>query len=188
MTKKNAQKLNKLMCDLNPGRELYQKAVMANIDGRKMQCMYLSHCIIGLYDRNDLIETVENPEAEKLIQRYLTTKFPESYDVISFSVDDIKAAQKQWSENRMVTDPKQCVINLNGKLFDAEWVLFILEVLKNRDGRFSWLSISAVNKADYIGTDNGISVLCPMSRSLADRAIKVPVNIIDEVRRSVGDY
>lgn len=187
MTKKNAQKLNKLMCDLNPGRELYQKAIMANIDGRKMQCMYLSHCIIGLYDRNDLIETVENPEAEKLIQRYLTTKLPDEYDQISFSVDDIKAAQKQWNENRMLTDPKQCVINLNGKPFNAEWVLFVLEVLKNRDSRVSWLS-TTVNKADYIETDSGVALLCPMCMSLENLAIYVPVNIIDKVRRNVGDY
>lgn len=184
ITKRIANRLNKLMCDLNPVNELWQKAVMANIDGRQMQCMFFGSFIIGLYDKSELIETHESSDAEKGIQKYLTTKLPEAYNQISFSLDDIKAAQEAWKNREQVAGkPKTPIVQLGGKFFNAELVQLILETLTNRDGQFAWCqTVESVHRMDYIETDNGIAVLCPQHKSVASWAINVPVDIMDEVR------
>ena len=188
ITKRVAQKLNKLMCQLNPGNELYHKAVMANIDGRQMQCMYLNFFIIGLYEPSEFIETSNDLDVANIVETYLTSKLPDEYDQISFDVEDIKAAINEYKERRTANMPLSCAVELNRKFYDAEYVLDILDVLTKRGGKLWWCQTTDIRRADYIETDNGIAVLCPLHKSVENRAINVPVNIIDEVRRSVGDY
>ena len=183
ITKKNAQKLNKLMCKLNPGKELYHKAVMANIDGREMQSMYLNFFIIGLYERNEFIETSNDLDVANIVETYLTSKLPDEYDQISFDVEDIKAAINEYKERRTANMPLSCAVELNRKFYDAEYVLDILDVLTKRGGKLWWCQTTDIRRADYIETDNGIAVFCPMSQGAGDRAIHIPTKIIDEVRK-----
>lgn len=184
MTKKNAQKLNRLMCNMNPGHECRQKAIITDIDGRKMQCMFFDCFIIGLYEPSEYIETAESPKLDAMIKKYLTTKLPDEYDQISFRLDDIVKAQDEYkNRERTVSDPKKLIVWLHRKLFDAEWVRLILKTLKTRDEIFWWCSTPEYSQPDYIASEKGIALLCPARRDLEDSAVRVPVEIICKVRK-----
>lgn len=180
--KRTAQRLNKLIKSMNPGKERYQKAAMANIDGREMQCFYMQYYAIGLYEPNEFVEILDDPDLIKAFQRNLTTQTPEKYTQIYFNVEDVKAAVEGYKERRTKDVPKSCIIELNNKYYDAQYVLDVISILSMTDGLFYWCQTPAWNHCDYIYSSDGVAVICPRHLGVRGHAVHIPVEIIDEVK------
>ena len=138
-------------------QEKFQKGFFEEIDGAKKQC-----CIIDGYyafafnDELDIPMLAENEKAQFTLKNVL----PEykDFEVIDFDIAEIKTTLKLHKAKK---DKNDCVIELNGKYYNAEYFINVVDGL---GGNVKLYQNSNKMEVDICTSENGLAVLCPMRK------------------------
>lgn len=177
--KQTASLINRWMLE-DGQRDRFHAGCMGMVNGEELQlCMFCSVCMVGLREKNDLVNMTDDETVGADLAKIMTTfQNKPGQILVTFNPSDVVAAIKMTMANgrkrgkRTMYEP----IKIAGTCYYAQYVNDLLKIIGDQNMR--WYQDKNPLRGAYIETDKGIAILCPV-KPLPDAK---PVEIECEVK------
>lgn len=183
--KQTASLINRWMLE-DGQRDRFHAGCMGMVNGEELQlCMFCSVCMVGLREKNDLVNMTDDESVGADLAKIMTTfQNKPGQILVTFNPSDVVAAAKMIKANGRKVGKKTLVgertlydpIKIAGTCYRAQYVNDLLKIIGDQNMR--WYQDKNPLRGAYIETDKGIAILCPV-KPLPDAK---PVEIECEVK------
>lgn len=183
--KQTAALINRWMLE-DGQRDRFHAGCMGMVNGEELQlCMFCSVCMVGLREKNDLVNMTDDETVGADLAKIMTTfQNKPGQNLVTFNSSDVVAAAKMIQANGRKVGKKTLVgertlydpIKIAGTCYRAQYVNDLLKIIGDQNMR--WYQDKNPLRGAYIETDKGIAILCPV-KPLPDAK---PVEIECEVK------
>ena len=169
--KQTAALINRWMLE-DGQRDRFHAGCMGMVNGEELQlCMFCSVCMVGLREKNDLVNMTDDETVGSDLAKIMTT-FQNKPGQNLVKANRRKVGKKTLVGERTLYDP----IKIAGTCYRAQYVNDLLKIIGDQNMR--WYQDKNPLRGAYIETDKGIAILCPV-KPLPDAK---PVEIECEVK------
>lgn len=178
--KQTAALINRWMLE-DGQRDRFHAGCMGMVNGEELQlCMFCSVCMVGLREKNDLVNMTDDETVGSDLAKIMTTfQNKPGQNLVTFNSSDVVAAAKMIKANGRRRAGKKTMydpIKIAGTCYHAQYVQNLLNIIGDKN--LKWYQDKNPLRGAYIETDKGIAILCPV-KLLPDAK---PVEIECEVK------